>query len=130
MTKTYTLGKDERLKSRKLIDELFRSALRFSNGPFRVSYALRDTEEPLQYGIGVGTRNFKKAVDRNRIKRLAREAWRLSNSQLKSNLLQQKRSLIVFVNYTGKDMPDYATVLAGTEKVVTSLLRISQGKKP
>lgn len=123
LSKRYTLSGSERLKSRKLIDELFRSARRFSNGPFRVSYSVSQGEGLLQFGIGAGTRNFKKAVDRNRIKRLCREAWRLSNAGLKDTLAQQRCSLAVFLTYTGRELPVYTDVLAGIEKIIANLTR-------
>ena len=128
MAKSFTLGKGERLKSRKLIDQLFSTGQRFNNGPFRVTYAFGGDEAVLQFGIGAGTRHFAKAADRNRVKRLSREAWRLSNTILKQAVTQQKRSLYVFLVYTGKELPEYATVLNNMEKIISNLVRLLNEK--
>ena len=65
---------------------------------------------PLQAGFGAGSRYFKKAVDRNRIKRLSREAYRLQKQPLMDALAEKKRSMALFFVYTGKELPDHGTV--------------------
>jgi len=80
---------------------------------------------PLQAGFAAGSRNFKTAVDRNRIKRLAREAWRLQKNGLKEELTKQKRSMNVFLIYTGKELPVYSEVSSTVKKIVEKLLAIS-----
>ncbi|MES1226963.1 MAG: ribonuclease P protein component, partial [Bacteroidota bacterium] len=82
MAKQFTLGKKERLKSRKSIEQLFNEGKSFAVSPCRVFYMIlpfnaTSTSFIVQFGAGVSTKNFKKAVDRNRIKRLVREAYRL-----------------------------------------------------
>ncbi|MET0635573.1 MAG: ribonuclease P protein component [Chitinophagaceae bacterium] len=141
MTKTFTIKKGERLKSRKLIDQLFKTGRRFNNGPFRVFYELGSVStagqvpEPrvkhpasLLFGVGAGTRNFKKAADRNRIKRLTRENWRVLNIPLKQALDEQNRSLHVFIIYTGKELPEYALVSTQLTRVIDNLLHLVHEK--
>ena len=110
MTTSYTLGKEERIKSRKAIEKLFAEGKKLSVAPFLVYYLLFNEEkkEPLQFGVGVSGKNFRKAVDRNKIKRLTRESYRLQKSLLKETLLEKKKSLHVFFIYTGKEIPVYA----------------------
>jgi hypothetical protein len=81
----------------------------------------RTTESPLQAGFGAGSRHFKKAVDRNRIKRLSREAYRLQKKPLLQRLEEKRLSLAVFFIYTGRELPDYVTV---TDKIGVALQKL------
>ena len=76
----FTYSKDEKLKKRKLIKELFDNGKAATVFPLRVIYLKKDHNGnfPVQTGVSVSKRNFKRAVDRNRIKRLMREAYRLN----------------------------------------------------
>ena len=76
----------------------------------------------LQFGVGVSNKNFKRAVDRNRIKRLTREAWRLQKSELKELLKTSGKQLNVFFIYTGKELPGFTTV---KDKVAVVLKKLS-----
>ena len=103
--KKYTYGKDEKLKRRKLINEIFETGESFPNYPFRVFYKVMDFEVDVkaQVGVSVSKRNFKHAVDRNRIKRLMREAYRLNKHTLTQNIEQQ---VVVMIIYTQrKELP-------------------------
>jgi ribonuclease P protein component len=130
LAKQFTLGKNERLKSRKQIEQLFNDGYRFNLSYFRIFYSFLDkpnvTASPLQAGFAAGSRNFKTAVDRNRIKRLIKEAWRLQKSELKEQLTQQNRKLNVFFIYTGKELPVYSEVYLSIKKIAAKLLEISQ----
>lgn len=110
MAKQYTLGKNERLKSRKQIELLFSEGKKFVVAPFRIFYLFRDSPLSLQFGVGVSSKNFKKAVDRNRIKRLTKEAYRLQKNDLKEKVKSTGKQLDLFFIYTSKEMPDYTLV--------------------
>lgn len=115
--KQFTLGKSERLKSRKSIEQLFDGGHRFSYTPFRVFYMLNG-KPGLRFGAGVSSKNFKKAVDRNRIKRLTKEAYRLQKNGLQQQLKEKNAGLDLFVIYTGKELPEYKNVY----KSITAIL--------
>jgi ribonuclease P protein component len=75
----------------------------------------------LQAGFGASSRQFKRAVDRNRIKRLCREAWRLQKQALQQCLNDKGLYMAVFFIYTGKGLPDYPMV---TQKIGVALQRL------
>ena len=126
MSKQFTLGKNERLKSRKQIEKLFAEGKSFVVSPFRVYFILYGelamVNNSLQFGVGVSTKNFKKAVDRNRVKRLTREAWRLQKNELKELTKSQGKQLSVFFIYTGKELPDFKTI---KDKVAVALKKLA-----
>lgn len=106
----FTLGKTERLKSRKLIERLFKEGKSINIFPFRVLYLFPEENiRCLQAGFSASSRNFKKATDRNRIRRLTKEAYRLQKNDLSAILEKNSKHLIVFFIYTGKELPDYKT---------------------
>ncbi len=108
-----------------MIESLFSKGNHFSHFPFKVIWLLENKEEVLQAAIGVSSRNFKKATDRNRIKRLMREAYRLQKEPLKHHLKQHNRKLSVFILYTGKELPDYETVYEKTGSIINRLIKFS-----
>ena len=112
--KKFTLKKTERLKSRKSIELIFNAKKNFFVHPFKVHYTLTPqhdrSEPPLLAGVTVSTRNFKKAVDRNRIKRLTREAYRLQKNTLQLRLTQEKKCMKVFFVFVAKEIPLFAAV--------------------
>ena len=136
----YTLGKNDKLKSAKIIEQLFKEGKSFSVFPFRVLYLylgtpasghLQSTSNPLEAGasrylqtaFSVSKKYFKKATDRNRIKRLMREAWRLQKSILVTNDKGNK-NLRVFIIFTGKDLPEYDLVFEKMTAVIKRLVKI------
>jgi len=120
----FTFKKEEKLKSRKLIEFLFKEGKSFSNFPFRVLYLLiPQNHSHLQTGFAVSAKHFKKAVDRNRIKRLSREAYRLQKSFLTHALQTQKKFMIVFFIYTGNEIPEYKNV---EERMQAALNRLNK----
>ena len=137
MAKQFTLGKNERLKSRKLIEQLFSEGKSFVITPFKVYYLIsektltthrhreRNEGSPptTQFGVGVSAKNFKKAVDRNRIKRLTRESYRLQKNLLLEKLTSKNIQLNIFFIYTGKELPEYDEVY---KKVGSALSKLDK----
>ena len=126
MAKQFTLGKNERLKSRKSIEQLFSEGKKMVVAPYRILYILTTSgkEPSLLFAAGVSARNFKKAVDRNRIKRLTKEAWRLQKNELAKKTAIMNVQLNVFCIYTGSALPGYEEVYKKIGTVVQKLERL------
>jgi len=103
---------------------LFREGNTFILHPLKIYYLTFTTGEPfLQAGFGVSVKNFKKAVDRNRVKRLMKEAYRIQKTELQNTLTFKNLRLTLFCIYTARDMPDY-TVMTG--KISLALKRLQK----
>lgn len=99
----YRFTQQERLKSKIIIDKLFSQGKGFVKYPFKIQYLAID--QPIHAVVfSVPKRNFKRAVDRNRIKRLMRETYRLNKSLILQNDLPMQA---IFFIYIAKDMPSY-----------------------
>ena len=122
----YTLGKEERLKSRKVIEQLFKEGKLFTAFPLRVIWKFLPEENAnsLKAGFTVSTKYFKKAVDRNRIRRLMKEAYRLQKNTLQTNLGERNLQLVIFIIYVGKEMPEYDLVVEKIAFVINKLQKI------
>ena len=138
MAKQFTLGKNERLKSRKQIEQLFSEGKKFSVTPFSVIYLANEIirnqytlpvrpgdpgEFNVQFGVGVSVKNFKRAVDRNRVKRLTREAYRLQKKELVEKVKSSGSKLNVFFIYTAKEIPEFNLV---KDKVALALKKLEK----
>jgi ribonuclease P protein component len=113
MSKTYTFTKEERLCNKKLIDELFHNGSSFLCYPFKVSWLI--VNEPLPFPaqvlFSVSKKRFKRAVDRNLIKRRSREAYRLYKQQyLYTGLQDIERKIIISVGFIGKEISSYELI--------------------
>lgn len=144
MPKQFTLGKNERLKSRKEIDLVFSEGKSFNVFPYKVHYRQSDPvaivgnrksltqnkelKTCLQFGIGVSGKLFPRAVDRNQIKRLTREAYRLQKLELQEKILNLNCRLIVFFNYTSKELADFHLVWEKTGIILRKLCKMADEK--
>lgn len=111
----HTFGKAERLCSKKRIEALFAGGGRsLSAYPLRAVFMELEKEAelpaPVQVLISVSKRRFKHAVDRNRVKRLIREAYRLNKHLLTEHL--QGRQLHVAFIWMSDEMGDFCTIEA------------------
>ena len=117
----FTFSKKEKLKSKKLIDKLFTEGQSISAYPLRLVYLPTEFTEPIpiKTSVSVSKRYFKNAVDRNRLKRLMREAYRLNKPQLFNKISTQYAFMILYI---GKEGTDFATVENSMQKLFTKFI--------
>jgi len=125
MAGTFSYNKFEKLKSRKQIELLFAKGKSISAFPVKVFYLPVEytPEHPVQVGVGVSARNFKKAVDRNTIKRRMREAYRLHKLPLHEQLVAQQKSVAVFILWIDKQIPTTAALQDLMPTVIEKLIK-------
>ncbi len=121
--------KQERLKKNKLIEQLFAEGKSIKVYPIKLIYLQIDHQSPykIQAGVSASKRNFKKAVDRNRIKRLLREVYR-KNKYLIYDSKHTKKHIFMFI-YQGKTEPDYSILEEKMKRVLKNFLAKNNASK-
>lgn len=127
----FTFKKEERLKSKKVIQQLFKTGHSFGQYPLRVVWLFMEkplSESPVQFALSVPKKRFRLAVKRNRIKRQVREAYRLHKHHLYDGMTTLKiKQMAVMVIYTGKEATPYTDIERAMQKMLKRLLqKISQ----
>ena len=117
-----TFRKSERLHSKKDIQELFQKGSSFYLYPFKVLFLVSEEDTRHQVLVSVSKRKFKRAVDRNLIKRRIKEAYRLNKHQLHSEALTQPSMRIAYI-YTGKDIPEFQFLENRLRKTLKRLIQ-------
>ena len=117
--------KQERLCSRKVIESVFETGKSINENPFRFLWmeTLHTENVLLKITISVPKKNFKKAVDRNKIKRQIREAYRLSKHKVLSSIENAEKKYAAIIIYTGKQ-PLSLTELEA--KIIVTLQRFAK----
>ncbi|WP_163715175.1 ribonuclease P protein component [Mangrovibacterium lignilyticum] len=119
----FSLSKNDRLRSRKSIGELFAEGESFFIFPLKVVYRKLkfDDETPVKAAFSVSKRNFKRAVKRNYLKRLMRETYRLNKGELASLLNEKGEQLGVMFIFAAKEEKDFQVVEKGMLKSLEKL---------
>lgn len=118
-----TFSKSEHLCGEKRITRLFTEGKAFIAYPLRVIYLVEPKKdvEPASVMVSVPKKRFKRAVKRNRLKRLMREAYRLNKHSLIEKLNETEMQIHVAFNYVSDDELDFATI---DKKIKVALQKI------
>jgi ribonuclease P protein component len=104
-------GKSEKLNSEKIIASLFQSGVFVSKYPLRANLLLTPLPVagvPVQVVFTASKRKFKRAVDRNFVKRRLREVYRKNKLPLYEALEANGQTLAIAIMYIGSEMPTMA----------------------
>ena len=120
-----TFGKEYKLCSQKKIESLFKTGNTVKKFPLIVHF--QEVEEtlskPFQIVISAPKRIYRKAHDRNRIKRLMREAVRKNKTILESYLIPKNKNIILFLVYTNKEEIPIDLLLKKTEQLFNLVIQ-------
>lgn len=122
-----TFGKNEKLKSRKAFDELFSDGKTCVSHPIRFVYKIKPKADyNIRVGVSVGKKKFKHAVDRNLLKRRAKEAYRLNKCLLEPN---EKYSIDLVMIYTSTKHQPFEVIEQSVKTLLEKLNEAIQTKK-
>lgn len=123
-----TFGKEHRLKGKKVVSEIFTGPKKSVNSfPFRAFYVIGVSSPSIaKFGVSVPKRKFKRAVDRNRIKRLVKEAIRTNKFALEEELDKQSLSLNTMIVFNGDALPKYNFVELKIKEILERLVQSIQ----
>ncbi len=108
----FTFSKYERLRSRQLINETLNKGEIIFVHPFKLYYLISKNNEnksSVQFTVSVPKRIFKRAVDRNRIKRLIKESFRLNKSDFQKSESFNSIDISLFLIYIDKNILNFET---------------------
>lgn len=126
-----TFSKQQRLKSRKKLQQVFAGRKAVFAENIKLLYLTGDADKGfVKCGVGLSGRYFKKAVDRNRVKRLLREAYRLQQHQLNESAENNQKEISVFILYTGRELPQYEQLYQNVGVALQKLIKLFLSSPP
>ena len=120
----FTLCKDERLRGKIAISNLFDAGHTFFQAPYKVSW-IKTPETclyPVCFAVSVPKRRFKKAVMRNLLKRRTREAFRI-NKQILSAAVTDNRQVRLILVYASDKLLTYAELEEAMKKILQHIAK-------
>lgn len=124
----FSFSKKEHLCGDKNIERLYKDGKSLLVYPLRVVFLVVENESvPVRVMVSVSKKKFKRAVKRNRVKRLTREAYRLNKNELIDFSAEKNIQLHIAFQYIATDIENFQKV---NEKIQIALRKIIQNLKP
>ena len=125
---TYTFRKEEKLCSQKIIGEIFLSGASFLCYPLKVVWKFEEipVSYPAQVVFSIPKRLFKKAHDRNLLKRQLREIYRMRKHELYFHLESQNKKIAMMFVYIAKEQLEFSQIEAAMSKIIIRLKKITE----
>ena len=124
MPTKYTLGKEERLKSNLGIQDLLKNGHTLSGFPLKIYWnVFSDPQQkyPVRMAISVPKRKFKRAVDRNTMKRRIREAYRLNKTIIYEPLREKNMNLFMLILFLSDEFISFDSLESGIRELLRKL---------
>lgn len=123
-------GKAYKLCKRKVIDSLFKDSKSLRSYPFVVYFREEVLDEPVPFQVVLAApkRNFKRAHDRNFVKRLMRESLRKQKTELEQVLQSNSKQIALFILYNQRELPHYSEIEKAMGKLIQKLVIEIAGK--
>ena len=121
--------KSEHLCGEKRITRVFTQGEAFICYPLRVVFLInqKPDKEPVQVMVSVPKKRFKRAVKRNRIKRLIRETYRLNKQSFVENLIEKQIQIQIAFNYVSDEELDFVAI---EKKMKIALQKLNERIEP
>lgn len=125
MQHRFSFSKKEHLCGEIRINNLFTQGYAFIAYPIRVVYLIEEKNDkiPVRVLVSVPKKKFKKAVMRNRLKRMMREAYRLNKIPLVYLLIQKNLNIDIAFNYVSDEAANFELI---EKKMIFALNKISE----
>lgn len=124
-TRALTFRKPEKLCSRDIITKLFEDGNNFYTPAFRVVWrpVTSETGSRVQVAFSVQKKSFRKAVDRNLLKRRLREAYRHEKQRLYEHLEKKNLQIAVMLIYRHSSIKNYSEISQSVAHVIEKLVK-------
>ena len=131
-TPSFSFSKSERLKSKKLIEATFAAGQKFKAWPLMAKAMEAELPDDVccRTLVSVSKRSFKRAVDRNRIKRLMREVWRLHKHTAYAAFQKHEKQRALVLIYVGKELPTFEGMQASMQTLIAKMIEALEAPEP